>query len=267
MFLPQKLIFNLNCQQVWFSTASPKMVFASCRLCKRYRISVLAEARLVSLRTILPIFIGIFSLWKKKNFTVRKHDWPVRLSSATEYHFWNGCIICEACKQSEPLLALIQVTPHAHRSKHTLFLFLVVSQRYALCRTCHPLQPPARYGWEDWEYVAGGAKWYDSGGRRTKKMRVTVLKLALGEKVTDDLMLAVTRRLASKIRSSLTSPSSSSFFWHEIFVVPHFLLKISQLFSLLKLEPAHVNRLGSDIQLSENSVHPICSLKWRWEKT
>lgn len=114
-----------------------------------------------------------------------------------------------------------------------------------------------------WVVREWGRAW---GKRRRRKMRVIMLKLALCEKVTNDLMLAVTSPCHRNqviwqrpISSFFLLSSSFSIMCTFLFPVPPLLLKISKFLSLLDLKQAHVIRLGSKSSI----VHPACSLMWR----
>lgn len=137
---------------------------------------------------------------------------------------------CEACKQSEPqwpLLPVMSSRPMHTLSKrvhsHTHFISLLLSHTHSQrCRTCHPcnhqqVSADTKGGMR--RLVLSGVTVGGSGGKRRKrKMRVIMLKLVLSEKVTDDLMLAVTspcRRNQVVWQRPISSPPSSS-------SLPHF---------------------------------------------
>lgn len=116
-------------------------------------------------------------------------------------------------------------------------------------QTCHPCNHQQAMASVRGACAAAGAtvegKW---SKRRMRKMRVTVLKLVLSEKVTDDLMLAVTspcHRNQVTWQSLLTSTHFILLCFSCSFI--YFLLKISQFFSLFSLKLASVKQLGSKI--------------------
>lgn len=102
-------------------------------------------------------------------------------------------------------------------------------------------------------------------------MRAMMLKLVLCEKVTDDLMLALTspchRNQVIWQRPISSSAPPSSFFLpvmcFSLFLVPHLLLKLSKCLSLFgpQTGPCDVNGLGSKSAI----LHTACSLMLRSE--